>query len=209
MMSQATFNPAGTLDSSNMARRAYDDFSSPAPTRQCRLVVGDKTLFVNLGYLAEYSSVFAECFERRLDPVYIEEFSAEDMLELMRCVFFCPQRKPITRESLSTSPRSKSNHLIPLATNINTIVVLASHFEMEPVLKRCEDVIATQSNAFNPSRLFQLTQTLSQHQRNSLAMSVMMDKLARMDSHELSQMPFSDIPGDVVADLYSVKVGRL
>jgi len=83
---------------------------------------------------------------------------------------------------------------------------MASRFGMEPVLKRCEEVIATQSNAFNPSRLFQLTQTLSQHQRNSLAMSVMMDKLARMDSHELSQMPFSDIPGDVVADLYAVKV---
>jgi len=95
-MSQATFNPGGTLDNT---RRAYDDFSSPTPTRQDRLVVGDKTMFVNLGYLAEYSSVFAELFEKRVDPVYIDEFTADDVLELMRVVFFCPQRKPITRES--------------------------------------------------------------------------------------------------------------
>lgn len=77
---------------------------------------------------------------------------------------------------------------------------------MEPVLKRCEDVISNQAGSFSPNRLFQLTRTLSQHQRNSLSMSILLDKLARMENNQLSTLPFSNIPGDVVADLYSVKV---
>lgn len=77
---------------------------------------------------------------------------------------------------------------------------------MEPVLKRCEDVISNQAGSFSPNRLFQLTRTMSQHQRNSLSMSVLVDKLARMDNNQLSTLPFDNIPGDVVADLYAVKL---
>lgn len=90
--------------------------------------------------------------------------------------------------------------------NVNTIVELATYYDMEPVLKRCEDVISSHAGSFSPSRLFQLTRTLSQHQRNSLSMSVLVDKLARMDDNQLSTLPFDSIPGDVVADLYAVKL---
>ena len=52
---------------------------------------------------------------------------------------------------------------------------MASRYEMTQLMKRCEHVIATQSELFTTQRLFELTKTLSKHQRNSLSMSVMVD----------------------------------
>lgn len=50
-----------------------------------------------MGYLAEYSTYFANSYEQNEDPIYLDK-PYEDVLELMRCMFFCPQRKPITRK---------------------------------------------------------------------------------------------------------------
>jgi len=168
--------------------QSYDDFSSPRDSRRDQLVVEGKTLYVNMGYLAEYSKFFADCYEQRANPIFIDDFNYSDVLELMRVCFFCPHRKPI-------------NH-----HNINTVVTMASQYSMTQLMKRCEHVIATQSELFTTHRLFELTKTLSKHQRNSLSMSVMMDRLSTMDNDQFESLPFKSIPGDVVADLYSLKL---
>lgn len=76
---------------------------------------------------------------------------------------------------------------------------------MEPVLKRCEDVISNQAGSLSPNHLFQLTRTLSQHQRNSLSMSILLDKLVRMDNQLFNTLPFDNIRGGLVADIFTVK----
>jgi len=167
---------------------SYDDFSSPKEARRDQIVVEGKTLYVNMGYLAEYSKFFAECYEQRANPIFIDDFNYNEVLELMRVCFFCPHRKPI-------------NH-----HNINTVVTMASQYGMTQLMKRCEHVIATQSELFTTHRLFELTKTLSKHQRNSLSMSVMMDRLSQMNTDQFESLPFGTIPGDVVADLYSMKL---
>jgi hypothetical protein len=63
-------------------------------------VVEGKTLYVNLGYLAEYSRFFTDCYEQRANPIFIDDFNYNEVLELMRVCFFCPHRKPINRKPL-------------------------------------------------------------------------------------------------------------
>jgi len=186
-MSVSSMN-RGASETQVVAPHSYDDFSSPTATRRDQIVVEGKTLYVNLGYLAEYSKFFAECYEQKTSPVFIDDFNYDAVLELMRVCFFCPQRKPI-------------NH-----HNINTVVTMASQYEMGQLMKRCEHVIATQVELFTAHRLFELTKTLSKHQRNSLSMSIMMGRLSRMDNNQFGSLPFKSIPGDVVANLYSLKL---
>jgi len=178
----------GASETQTLAPHSYDDFSSPRDARRDQIVVEGKTLYVNLGYLAEYSKFFADCHEQRANPIFIDDFNYNEVLELMRVCFFCPHRKPI-------------NH-----HNINTVVTMASQYGMTQLMKRCEHVIATQSELFTTHRLFELTKTLSKHQRNSLSMSVMMDRLSQMENDQFESLPFKSIPGDVVADLYSLKL---
>uniref|UniRef100_A0A915EV16 BTB domain-containing protein n=1 Tax=Ditylenchus dipsaci TaxID=166011 RepID=A0A915EV16_9BILA len=56
---------ASTQDQCNQKNQCtYDDFSIPVRVRQDRIIVDGKTLFVNLGYLAEYSTFFATALNR-------------------------------------------------------------------------------------------------------------------------------------------------
>uniref|UniRef100_A0A915EJR8 BTB domain-containing protein n=1 Tax=Ditylenchus dipsaci TaxID=166011 RepID=A0A915EJR8_9BILA len=101
---------------------------------------------------------------------------------------FCPQRKRVTSE------------------NIDILVKLAHDFDMEHLLKRCEEVIEGKVDSFSTNRIVELTQTLSKHNRYSPSMSVLMDKLARLEDDQLNALPFDHLPGNVVADLYAVKL---
>jgi len=178
----------GASDTQALVPLFYNDFSTPTATRKDEIVVDGKKLYVNLGYLAECSRFFAECYEVKASPIFIDDFSHNEVLELMRVCFACPQRKPI-------------NHY-----NINTVVTMASQYEMSKLLKRCERVIATQSELFATHHLFELTRTLATHQRHGFSMSVMVDRLARMDNNQFEALPFKSIPGDVVADIYSMRL---
>jgi len=189
-MSVASLN-RGASETQALVPHSYDDFSSPRDARRDQLVVEGKTLYVNMGYLAEHSKFFADCHEQRANPIFIDDFNYNEVLELMRVCFFCPHRKPINQQ------------------NINTVVTMASQYGMTQLMKRCEHVIATQSDLFTTNRLFELTKTLSKHQRNGLSMSVMMDRLSQMNNDQFESLPFSSIPGDVVADLYSLKLHQV
>jgi len=69
---------------------------------------------------------------------------------------------------------------------------------MEPVLKRCRGSDRDSGGTpLQPGTASQLTQTLSQHSATSLAMSVMMDKLARMDSPGSDKCLTKNSPVDV------------
>uniref|UniRef100_A0A914E1I8 BTB domain-containing protein n=1 Tax=Acrobeloides nanus TaxID=290746 RepID=A0A914E1I8_9BILA len=166
----------------------YDDFSQPTPVRNCQLIVENRSLYVNPGYLAEMSPYFGTIYEQQINPVSITELSYDQVLELMRVVFYCPQRKPITQG------------------NVSIVVEAATYFEMEIVLRRCEQYITGHVGSFTNTRLFQLTQTLSKTNRYSPSMSMVVDKLAQLNDTELSTLPFNEIPGDIVADLYAVKM---
>jgi hypothetical protein len=178
---------AATTSASNHS--VYSDFSHPTPIRRDRLEVDGRVLFVNLGYLAELSVYFATLYESEETPITVpEEVSYGEMLELLRVVFYCPQRKPLTQ------------------ANIVTILTCASVFDMEVVLRYCEDFIMKGISYFTNNRIFEMTQVLSRYQRNSVSMSILIQKLAAMNDSELPSLPFSSIPGDVVADIYAVKL---
>lgn len=82
----------------------------------------------------------------------------------------------------------------------------ATFFEMEIVLRRCEHFISMQVGNFTNTRLFQLTQTVSRTNRYSPSMSVLISKMANLNETELSTVPFEQIPGDIVADMYAAKI---
>ncbi|KAH7725878.1 Protein CYK-7 b [Aphelenchoides avenae] len=166
----------------------YSDFSAPTTLRQDRLIVEDRTLYVNMGYLSELSTHFAHCVEQCTDPVVVKNATYEEVLELLRVVFYCPQRKPI-------------NH-----SNIVTVVAVGTLLDVGVVLRHCDDFIVNHVAHFTNRRLFQLTQVMATHRRNSFAMSVLLDRLSRMNDAELSSLPFESLPGDVVADIYSLKL---
>uniref|UniRef100_A0A915DQJ8 BTB domain-containing protein n=1 Tax=Ditylenchus dipsaci TaxID=166011 RepID=A0A915DQJ8_9BILA len=82
-------------------QRVYDDFSSPTAIRQDRIIVENKSIYVNLGYLAEYSSFFANSYEQKR-----ESYSGKKLIMPTSVLF----------------------------------IDLANEFDMEPVMRRCEDV---------------------------------------------------------------------
>uniref|UniRef100_A0A1I7S3Q2 Type I site-specific deoxyribonuclease n=2 Tax=Bursaphelenchus xylophilus TaxID=6326 RepID=A0A1I7S3Q2_BURXY len=51
----------------------------------------------------------------------------------------------------------------------------------------------------------QLTQTISRYDRDNASLSLLVDKIAHFNENELQTLPFSKIPGDVVADVYTVR----
>uniref|UniRef100_A0A0N5AGK1 BTB domain-containing protein n=1 Tax=Syphacia muris TaxID=451379 RepID=A0A0N5AGK1_9BILA len=152
------------------------------------ILISGRSLYVNAGWLAELSTFFAKTFfgnspvnELQLSP----DISYEDILELMRVVFYCPTRKPIT------------------VANVTTVMHLANQFCMKPVIDRCEDIIARRNFHF----FFNL-KVLSQCGRNSPTMSLIVDKLSKLPEDELSTLQFSQMPGDIVADVYAAKIKR-
>ncbi|KAJ1374353.1 BTB/POZ domain [Parelaphostrongylus tenuis] len=109
------------------------------------------------------------------------------MLEFFRCIFFCPMRKPIA------------------VSNVSLVLRVASRFDMKPVVARCEQFVARSANTLDRDNLFQVTCAVSHCDPNSSTMSVLVDKLASIKEEDLSQMQFSQMPGDVVAEVYTQK----
>lgn len=55
------------------------------------------------------------------------------------------------------------------------------------------------------AELMQLTQTISKFDRDNASLSLLVDRIARFNDNELSTLPFAKIPGDVVADVYTLR----
>ncbi|VDK86631.1 unnamed protein product, partial [Onchocerca ochengi] len=82
-----------------VAKCAYDDFSAPTSLRSARVIVEGRSVYVNPGWLAEFSNFFVMVFFGKnagQDLTLDDEVSYEHFIELLRVVCYCPTRKPIT-----------------------------------------------------------------------------------------------------------------
>uniref|UniRef100_A0A1I7ULS6 BTB domain-containing protein n=1 Tax=Caenorhabditis tropicalis TaxID=1561998 RepID=A0A1I7ULS6_9PELO len=178
-----------------IARSSFDDFSQPTPWRTFEISTGNRSFYVNAGWLAELSPYFAdELFVRKpnLKRYVIDQATPEEVLEFLRCITFCPMRKPLT------------------VKNVSLVLTFANRFDMRPVQARCENFIALNATTLSrdKTKLFQVTCAMSQCDPNSSTMSVLVDKLAGIKDDELSRLHFAEMPGDVVAEVYAQKLQR-
>nr|ACI49210.1 hypothetical protein Csp3_JD04.009 [Caenorhabditis angaria] len=178
-----------------IARSSYDDFSQPTAWRSYEIVCGDRVFYVNAGWLAELSPYFADIiFTRKPTPkrYQLEGSSPVEVLEFLRCITFCPMRKPLS------------------VKNVSLVLTFANRFEMRPVQARCEHFIAcnAQTLSRDKAKLFQVTCAMSQCDPNSSTMSVLVDRLAAIKDDDLSRLQFADMPGDVVAEVFAQKIQR-
>ncbi|CAD6185834.1 unnamed protein product [Caenorhabditis auriculariae] len=172
-------------------RAAFDDFSSPSPWRTYEIVAIDQVFYVNAGWLAELSPYFAENAFCRKPPVkrlVLDDVTPEECLEFIRCIFFCPMRKPLS------------------VHNVSLVLRLANRFEMRPVIARCEQYVGLHAEKLDRQKLFQVTCAMSQCDPNSSTMSVLVDRLAAIKDDDLSRLQFAEMPGDVVAEVYAQKI---
>uniref|UniRef100_A0A0R3RZD9 BTB domain-containing protein n=1 Tax=Elaeophora elaphi TaxID=1147741 RepID=A0A0R3RZD9_9BILA len=103
-----------------VAKSVYDDFSVPTPFRSARVIVEGRSVYVNPGWLAEFSNFFATMFFGKSmdkDLTFGIEVSYEHFIELLRVLCYCPTRKPITN---STS--CLINLISQLRTNFESLV---------------------------------------------------------------------------------------
>ncbi|CAD5220390.1 unnamed protein product [Bursaphelenchus okinawaensis] len=163
----------------------YDDFAYPTRTRRDRVVVNNQIFYVNLGYLAEFSEFFAEHIED--NEIVVDGVDAFEFLELLRVLFNCPKKKSIN------------------CSNLLAVVNAACFFGVANVLKRCDEVLQFCLNSLSHTDLMQLTRTISRYDRDNASLSLLVDKIANFNEQELQTLPFSKIPGDVVADVYTVR----
>ncbi|EFP04286.1 hypothetical protein GCK72_009119 [Caenorhabditis remanei] len=190
-----TMMRAETSEDVVIARSSYDDFSQPTPWRSFEISAGNRSFFVNAGWLAELSPYFAEEFYVRKPNskrYVIDSSTPEEVLEFLRCITFCPMRKPLT------------------VKNVSLVLTFANRFEMRPVQARCENFIGLNATTLSrdKTKLFQVTCAMSQCDPNSSTMSVLVDKLAGIKEDELSRLHFAEMPGDVVAEVYAQKLQR-
>ncbi|CAB3401467.1 unnamed protein product [Caenorhabditis bovis] len=184
-----------TTDEVVIARSNFDDFSQPTPWRTYELVAGERTFYVNAGWLAELSPYFAEIIFVRKPPqrkFIFDEATPTEVLEFLRCITFCPMRKPLS------------------VKNVSLVLRFANRFDMKPVQARCEQFIALNANTIcrDKNKLFQVTCAMSQCDPNSSTMSVLVDKLAGIKAEDLSRLAFSEMPGDVVAEVFEQRMQK-
>ncbi|KAK6102457.1 BTB/POZ domain family protein [Brugia pahangi] len=176
-----------------VAKCVYDDFSAPTPLRSVRVIIEGRSVYVNPGWLAEFSSFFAAMFfGKNVDEELTlgSEVSYDHFIELLRVVCYCPTRKPIT------------------ISNVIVVLKMAHYFGMKPVIEKCEDVIVRQANTLDRVKLFKIACAVAEHDRYSPTMTLLIDKLSAMKREELSKLRFSQVPGDVVADVFAAKMKR-
>ncbi|VDN50985.1 unnamed protein product [Dracunculus medinensis] len=151
-------------------------------------------LYVNAGWLAEISTFFLSVFfpdhSHSSEVILSSEILYEDVLELLRVVCYCPRKKPIT------------------VSNVAVVLQMAHYFGMQSVLESCRNFINHNVDTLSRTRLFQLTCALAQCDRHSPTMSLLIDKLSTIKEEELSALHFSEVPGDVVADVFATKIKR-
>uniref|UniRef100_A0A8R1XZL4 BTB domain-containing protein n=1 Tax=Onchocerca volvulus TaxID=6282 RepID=A0A8R1XZL4_ONCVO len=176
-----------------VAKCAYDDFSAPTSLRSARVIVEGRSVYVNPGWLAEFSNFFVMVFFGKnagQDLTLDDEVSYEHFIELLRVVCYCPTRKPIT------------------VSNVVVVLKMADYFGMKPVIEKCEEVIIKQASTLESIKLFQIACAVAEHDRYSPTMTLLIDKLSSMKREELSKLRFSQVPGDVVADVFAAKMKR-
>uniref|UniRef100_A0A915Q705 BTB domain-containing protein n=1 Tax=Setaria digitata TaxID=48799 RepID=A0A915Q705_9BILA len=176
-----------------VAKFLYDDFSTPTPLRSARVIVEGRSVYVNPGWLAEFSNFFATMFFGKSadeDLTLGDDVSYEHFIELLRVACYCPARKPIT------------------IANVTIVLKMACYFGMKPLIEKCEDVIARKASTLDRVKLFQIACAVAEHDRFSPTMTLLIDKLSTMKREELSKLHFSQVPGDVVADVFAAKMKR-
>ncbi|KAL4003844.1 BTB/POZ domain family protein [Acanthocheilonema viteae] len=176
-----------------VAKSVYDDFSAPTPFRSARVIVEGRSVYVNPGWLAEFSNFFATMFFGKSadeDLTLGVEVSYEHFIELLRVVCYCPTRKPIS------------------ISNVIVVLKMAHYFGMKSVIEECEDIIVKQASTLDRVKLFQIACAVAEHDRYSPTMTLLIDKLSAMKREELSKLHFSQVPGDVVADVFAAKMKR-
>uniref|UniRef100_A0A8R1HXS3 BTB domain-containing protein n=3 Tax=Caenorhabditis japonica TaxID=281687 RepID=A0A8R1HXS3_CAEJA len=178
-----------------IARSSFDDFSQPTAWRTYEIKCGERSFFVNAGWLAELSPYFADqIYVRKTDQKRydMDQATPNEVLEFLRCITFCPMRKPLS------------------VKNVSLVLTFANRFDMRPVQARCEHFIASNATSLSrdKTKLFQVTCAMSQCDPNSSTMSVLVDKLAGIKEEDLSRLQFADMPGDVVAEVYAQKLQK-
>ncbi|CAI4232099.1 unnamed protein product [Auanema sp. JU1783] len=175
-----------------VSKSCYDDFSIMSSCRTFEIIADNTPLYVNAGWLAELSPFFADyCFgETAQQQLRINDYTYSEVLECMRCIFFCPMRKPLTV------------HNVPL------VLRFATQYDMDPVIARCDRFITQNVATLDRKRLFQVTRTLSRCDHNVTSMSVLVNRLASIKEDSLVEMNFNEMPGQVVAEVYKEKIRR-
>uniref|UniRef100_A0A1I7VV13 Uncharacterized protein n=1 Tax=Loa loa TaxID=7209 RepID=A0A1I7VV13_LOALO len=64
------------------------------------------------------------------------------------------------------------------------------------------------ANTLDRVKLFQITCAVAEYDRYSPTMTLLIDKLSAMKREELSTLRFSQVPGDIVADVFAAKMKR-
>ncbi|VDN91552.1 unnamed protein product [Brugia pahangi] len=175
-----------------VAKCVYDDFSAPTPLRSARVIIEGRSVYVNPGWLAEFSSFFAAMFfGKNVD----EELTLGSELSL--CSYdgaYCRVHNAVLGDSD--------------ISNVIVVLKMAHYFGMKPVIEKCEDVIVRQANTLDRVKLFKIACAVAEHDRYSPTMTLLIDKLSAMKREELSKLRFSQVPGDVVADVFAAKMKR-
>ncbi|VBB31738.1 unnamed protein product [Acanthocheilonema viteae] len=268
-----------------VAKSVYDDFSAPTPFRSARVIVEGRSVYVNPGWLAEFSNFFAtmffgksadedltlgvEIFINRISRlgasfdslmttmlrymeqvrvlawhIYVNRRECSDSsnngrihmivhtIATIRVIAFitCWMQRHV-RQKLFTNPlfrsaimtlditasSTESKYIIVTLSSFpwgryfsNVIVVLkmAHYFGMKSVIEECEDIIVKQASTLDRVKLFQIACAVAEHDRYSPTMTLLIDKLSAMKREELSKLHFSQVPGDVVADVFAAKMKR-
>ncbi|CAJ0933647.1 unnamed protein product, partial [Mesorhabditis belari] len=161
----------------------YDDFSWGTPWRNFEIICEGSSLYVNPGWLAEMSEFFKErC--RTENNLVIEYVPYNELLEFFQCIFYCPMRK-----SLSSN-------------NILIVYRLSKLFKMPTVTARCNIFLKNAVKNFDRNKLVQAARELGDDS-NSHTMSLIVDRIANLSDYDLSTMEFSELPGDIVANVFN------
>ncbi|CAJ0936852.1 unnamed protein product, partial [Mesorhabditis belari] len=169
----------------------FDDFSVPTPWRKFEVICEGRSLFLNAGWLAELSPFFANyCFGSDKHPGRATYNASEDLhynelLEFFRCNFYCPMRKPLN------------------ISNVTSVLRIAKVFNMRVTIARCEKFIALAAKNLDQTKLLQVTQAVNECDPNSTTLTLLVDRIANLSEKDLSTLHFQDIPGDVVADVFT------
>ncbi|CAJ0570511.1 unnamed protein product, partial [Mesorhabditis spiculigera] len=164
--------------------------------QQCKLVAGDKATQI-LNDLRHGSSAQKTCahlqfyycfgteYRRGSQQLVVDDIPYADMLEFMRCIFYCPYRKHLT------------------TANVVSVLRIANRFEMRMVVARCEAFVENAAKNLDQNKLLQVAQAVKECDPNSTTMTILVDRLASLSDKDLSAMQFNDVSGDIVANVFT------
>ncbi|VDO11874.1 unnamed protein product, partial [Brugia timori] len=180
-----------------VAKCVYDDFLAPTPLRSARVIIEGRSLYVNPGWLAEFSSFFAAMF---FGKNVGEELTLGSEFKSSLCSYdgaYYRVHNAVLGDSGSFRHITLITFLLSLTlmsqllSNVIVVLKMAHYFGMKPVIEKCEDVIVRQANTLDRVKLFQIACAVAEHDRYSPTMTLLIDKLSAMKREELSKLRFS------------------